>query len=227
MQIDYHLLSKNSLFKNIEVINIPKVLNCLGSFKKVYSKNEIIFSANDPLCHAGIVLKGIVDINQTSIDGNYNLINQVLPGELFGEALACSSNTHHLLEITASDYTEILFIGIPRISSPRSCQCPYRLIVLENLLLIISNQNVYLNKKIQLVTEKSLRNKLYLYFSHLSKEQSSTTINLPFRREKLAHFLSADRSAVSRELCRMEKDGLILVKRNQISLLYKTFPLLC
>ena len=224
MQIDYHLLSKNNLFKNIAVTNIPKVLNCLGCFKKVYAKNEIIFSANDPICHAGIILKGLVDINQASIDGNYNLINQVLPGELFGGALACSSNNHHLLEITASAYTEILFIGIPKISSPGSCQCPYRLIVLENLLLIIANQNVYLNKKIQLVTEKSLRNKLCLYFSHLSKEQLSTTINLPFRREKLAHYLSADRSAISRELMRMEKDGLIQVTRNQNSLLYMLSP---
>ncbi|AWW28196.1 helix-turn-helix domain-containing protein [Acetobacterium sp. KB-1] len=56
------------------------------------------------------------------------------------------------------------------------------------------------------------------------KEPLSTTINLPFRREKLAHYLSADRSAISRELMRMEKDGLIQVTRNQISLFYMLSP---
>ncbi|WP_423055701.1 helix-turn-helix domain-containing protein [Acetobacterium carbinolicum] len=49
-------------------------------------------------------------------------------------------------------------------------------------------------------------------------------MNLPFRREKLAHYLSADRSAISRELMRMEKDGLIQVTRNQIALLYMLSP---
>ena len=89
----------------------------------------------------------------------------------------------------------------------------------SNLMQLIAKNNMELMMKIRILTQGSLRKKLMLYFSILSREQHSTTITLPFGRDKLANYLFCDRSAVSRELGRMDREGLIQLGKTEITLL--------
>ena len=86
-------------------------------------------------------------------------------------------------------------------------------------MVLIAKRNTELLMKMQILAQNSLRQKLLLYFAILSKQQNSSTITIPFGRDKLASYLSCDRSAVSRELGRMQKEGMIEVSRNTITLL--------
>lgn len=102
------------------------------------------------------------------------------------------------------------------------CSCPIGKLtsakVMENLMQLIAKNNMELIKKIRILTQGSLRKKIMLYLSILAKEQHSNTISLPFGRDKLANYLFCDRSAVSRELGRMSRDGIIVLSKTEITL---------
>lgn len=93
--------------------------------------------------------------------------------------------------------------------------------VLENILREVARDAVYLNLKIQLLSQPTLRDKLLFYLNVMHNSQRSHVFTIPFTREKLAQFICADRSAVSRELSRMQSEGIIKIDGKQITLAVK------
>ena len=49
-------------------------------------------------------------------------------------------------------------------------------------------------------------------------EHGSAQFSVPFDRQQLADYLGVDRSAMSNELSKMQRDGLISYKRNEFTL---------
>jgi CRP-like cAMP-binding protein len=76
------------------------------------------------------------------------------------------------------------------------------------------------NKRIDILTKKTIRNKLLTYFRQLSKEQGTKSITLPFSLTTLARFISVDRSAMIRELKYLKEEGMIDQKTKKIRLYY-------
>ena len=92
-------------------------------------------------------------------------------------------------------------------------------IFIENLLKIISDKNKFLSMKNDILSQKSLRSKIILYLEYMSNMQKSEKINIPYSRDKLAEFISADRSALSRELNRLAKEKMIELNGNKINII--------
>ena len=65
---------------------------------------------------------------------------------------------------------------------------------------------------------KSLRERLLSYLSEQALEQGSVHFTIPFDRQQLADYLAVDRSAMSNELSKMQKDRLITYHRNEFTL---------
>ncbi len=209
----------NPLFKDIPENRLEPVLGCLKAQKKSYAGRTLLFSADEPISCLGLVLRGYVEIFLTDADDNRTLITQASEGELFGHALCVAHAETNIFEITTSEHAEILFLYVPEFTSLQNTNCTYRFKVMENLMRLIAKNNMELMKKIRILTQSSLRKKILLYLSILSKEQHSETISLPFGRDKLANYLFCDRSAVSRELGRMSKEGLITLSKTEITLI--------
>lgn len=81
---------------------------------------------------------------------------------------------------------------------------------------IIAEENIFLNKKILIFSQKRLRDKLLTYINML-EPRAGEECWIPFNRQDLANFIGADRSAVSRELMRMQKDNIIKIEANKIA----------
>lgn len=216
-----HLLAENSLFSGVPREKLGTVLECLNASQKQYGDRTLIFCSGQPGTCVGIVLEGCVEIFLAGSDGACTLLSQSGPGELFGQALAVAGASNHVFEFYASAGSRVVYLHIPEFTSLKNCHCTYRFKVMENLMKLVSQDNMNLMMKIQILTQHSLRQKLLLYFSILSKEQQSSTVTLPFGRDKLSFYLFCDRSAVSRELGRMKREGLITFTKNTVTLLPK------
>ena len=83
----------------------------------------------------------------------------------------------------------------------------------------LAKSNVILNNKIQIMSQKTLRDKLITYFEILSMEKGSNEITIPFNREQLASYLVSERSSVCRELSKLKNDNIISINGNNIVLL--------
>ena len=70
-----------------------------------------------------------------------------------------------------------------------------------------------------LLVLKSLRAKVCAYLLSEAEQQGSLTFSIPYSRIQLADYLNCDRSALSRELSLMQRDGLLDTYRSSFKLL--------
>lgn len=211
-------LSHTAVFKGIPAQEIDKAIACLRGFYKVFENGQEVYHAVDVIRYAGIVITGCIHLEQIGIGGKVVLLKDIRRGELFGADLSCLQQVNPFLRMVSVEKSKVLFIKIPSAQEKTYCNCPYRMIVLENILKEIARSTVYLTMKIQLLSQPSLRDKLLFYLHEMSSSLHQNSFTLPFTREKLAQFMCADRSAVSRELSRMDNEGIIKIDGKKITL---------
>ena len=84
---------------------------------------------------------------------------------------------------------------------------------------MIAAKNGQLMEKVEILSRRTLREKILAYLSREVQKQKSQYLDIPMGRIELAEYLGADRSALSRELSRMKEDGLIDYDRNTFRLI--------
>ena len=132
---------------------------------------------------------------------------------------ACLGNEEIINNAVAVRQSEVLFLDINRIITmcPSGCQFHGRLI--RNLLSVIATKNKILTQKLEHMSQRSTREKLLSYLSEQAQRVGKESFDIPFNRQQLADFLSVDRSAMSNELSKMRKEGLLEFDRNHFVLL--------
>ena len=208
---------KTRLFDNIDKKEIPNILNNFKSQKKLYEKGNIIIDMGDKVEAIYIILNGKIEISKEYDDTRKNIVNILESGEIFAEAMALSTNKISQITAISLSKSEILKINIKQIFDNNLEKNKH--IFIENLLKIISDKNKFLSMKNDILSQKSLRSKIILYLEYMSNMQKSEKINIPYSRDKLAEFISADRSALSRELNRLAKEKMIELNGNKINII--------
>ena len=208
---------KTRLFDNIDKKEIPNILNNFKSQKKLYEKGNIIIDMGDKVEAIYLILNGKIEISKEYDDTRKNIVNILESGEIFAEAMALSTNKISQITAISLSKSEILKINIKYIFDNNLEK--NKNIFIENLLKIISDKNKFLSMKNDILSQKSLRSKIILYLEYMSNMQKSEKINIPYSRDKLAEFISADRSALSRELNRLAKEKIIELNGSKINIL--------
>ena len=212
------ILSDSPIFSGLRPEQIQQVLHCLHAELRQSEPQQVIIRQQERTSGLFIVLSGAIELVNTDADGRSSTVNILYPGDCHCENVGLLDDLSSQMQVLALDQVSILKLDINRIFAPDSCQCPYKLVVVENLVRILSADNDFLKLKATLFSQKSLRSKLLLYLQHLAQKQKTDTVYVPFSRTKLADFLAADRSALSRELGRMRTENLIRVQGNRIHL---------
>lgn len=212
------VLQTMSLFDHIQQSNYSNVLCCLKSQLRKYQKGEIICGLQEPILSAGIVLSGKVKISFISKNGFEHNIKQFEKGDLFGEAFACISKRNSTVQISALQRSQILFLCFSELFTKKAYTCPYASQVTQNLLREVAKKNIFLNNKVEMLAQRKIRDRLYIYLKTLNQSNIST-IKIPLNRQELASYLGVDRSALSRELCSMRDEGILLFDKNKITVL--------
>lgn len=216
---EMHLLEKNPLFKGIQKEEIAGLLTCLHSHEKQYAKNELILRQGASIREIGLVLEGQAHIIRDDYWGNHTIISEVNCGQFFGEAYACVPSSELEVSVIASTDARILFLSIGHILTTCQNACPFHQRIIQNLLSIVAAKNLLLNQKMEHITKRSTREKVLSYLSSQSLRTGSASVTIPFNRQQLADYLSVDRSALSGELSRMQKEGVLTYRKNTFTLL--------
>lgn len=205
----------NELFYNITDIEKEKILTFLEANTIKYKKNTTILDnqKNDNII--GIIIEGYIQIIKTDYNGNKNIIEDLQDGAIFGTTMSSIKNTEYSL-ITKED-TKLVIIYFDSIVN-NSFHYKYFNQFLKNLLCIMLNKISINNNRIEILTNKTIRNKLLVYFKQISKKNKSKIIYLPYNYTDLADYLAIDRSAMYRELKNLKEEGLIEIKDKRITL---------
>ena len=212
--MNYFLLGQSELFAGIEAQELENLLNCLKPLKKTYKKGEYVCRAGEPLRFMGFVLSGSVNIERNDAWGNQSLLGRVEAGEVFGETYACVPGEILMVDVAAVEPCEILFLDMGKLLTTCSSACGFHNRLIQNLVRVMAAKNLNLSRKINDTAPKSIRGRLLSYLSYQVVKQGGYKFEIPFNRQQLADYLGVDRSAMSNELSKMQREGLIEYRRN-------------
>ena len=216
--MNYIFLSKTILFREIRPDEIQSLLSCLRAEVKRYSRGSIIYHIGDSVSSMGLVLSGSVSIENDDVWGNKSILDKAGPGQVFAETYACVPGEPLMISVVATEETEVLFLDTSRVLTTCSNACGFHTKLIRNMLAISSQKNLNLSRRIFHTSSKSIRGRLLSYLSFQATLHGEREFEIPFNRQQLADYLSVDRSAMSNELSKMQKEGLIEVKRSHFVL---------
>ena len=212
--MDFYKLSKTVLFQGATPEETEQMLSCLKAGKRKYKKEEMIYRVGEVVSCIGIVLSGSVLIENDDIWGNRSVLERAGEGEIFAETYASIPDQKMLVNVIAAEDTEILFLNVGKMLH----LCSNNELI-KNLLQVSAQKNLALSRRIFNTSPKSIRGRLLSYLSNQAVLCNSKEFDIPFNRQQLADYLSVDRSALSKELGKMSKEGLIYVKKSHFRLL--------
>lgn len=212
------------LFNGFADGEIEQALGCLSGVVGTYERKQTIFRTDDVLDAAGIILSGQVLLCKDNMAGTRIIFSELECGDIVGETALRQSREESGYEAVAGAECKILFVQIGKIVSPGRETCHLRARIIENMMALLLENNRAVYRKLDLVSHKSLRDRIMHYLTLQAQKNNGTSFEIPFSRSELADYLTADRSALSRELQRMAQDGLIAFSGNRFELLDETVP---
>ncbi|HUM83421.1 MAG TPA: Crp/Fnr family transcriptional regulator [Lachnospiraceae bacterium] len=216
--MDYSFLTKTMLFRGTSEDEAKSMLSCLETHEKQYKKGSIIYHSGECIKNMGLVLSGGVNIVINDVWGNETILSHVQAGQLFSEVYACIPNEPLLVNVIASENSSVLFLNASKMLTTCQSVCPHHRRLIMNLLQISAAKNLSLSRHILHTSPKTIRGRLISYLSEQSKRCGSYQFTIPFNRQELADYLGVDRSALSNELSKMQKDDILEFNKNRFTL---------
>ena len=161
-----------------------------------FAKHEVIFHAGSCVREIGIVLRGSVHIENLDLWGTKSILSSVGAGQAFAETYAFCGEAL-MVDAVAAEHCEILFLHTAALTDAR---------------------NFSLSQRIFCTTPKTVRGRLLTYFSAQAARCGRMAFEVPFNRQQMADYLNLDRSALSKELCKMRDEGLLEFDKNRFVL---------
>ena len=216
--MDTFFLANTSLFHGIREDEIKDLLSCLNAREKTYKKDETILRAGDTVSQIGLVEEGSVNIVVNFYWGNSNIFGHVEKGSIFAENYAAVPGKELICDVVAAEDARVVFLDMNKLESTCGKSCTFHNRLIHNLLKISAQKNLGLSSRMMHIAPKSLRERLLSYLSEQAMEHGSAHFTIPFDRQQLADYLGVDRSAMSNELSKLQKDGLIAYRKNEFTL---------
>jgi len=212
-------LQTTQLFRGMTQEEIGRILNCLGGDRRRYPKGAVLRRRGEELHSVGVVLAGQVHILEEDFWGNRTILGEVSPGQMFGESYACLPGELLAVDVRAVEETAVLYLRMDRIIHPCSNACTFHGRLMENLLAVLARKNRLLTRKLEHLSRRTTRGKVLSYLSDQSRIAGSAKFFIPFDRQQLADYLSVDRSALSAELSKLRREGILEYRKNWFRLL--------
>ena len=213
---------KTPLFAGLTEADADKLLQCLQGERRSFRKGQAIYHMGDTAQALGLVLSGSAHIESCDAWGKRSLLGVVQAGQIFAEVYACVPEEPMQVSVIAAEPTEALFLRTDRMLGTCSTTCPFHAQLLRNLLMVMARKNLQLSQRMRCTAPRTIRERLTVYLSDQATRQGSNTFVIPFNRQELADYLEVDRSALSNELSKMRREGLLEVDRKAFTLSAET-----
>lgn len=214
MQNEITKIRDSRLFENIQESELSSMLGCLGAAFRDYQKSEFIFLEGAEIKQIGVVVEGTVHMVKEDVWGGKAILAVMTHGEIFGESFVCGEFDRSTVSFQAATDCKILCLSFHRVLCVCSRACSYHNRLVENMVTLIARKNVKLMDKMEILSKKSIRERILTWLSQQVQFNGAKTFVSPLGRLELADYLCVDRSALTRELSRMKSEGLLDYDKN-------------
>lgn len=215
----YKIVKENILFNGISEDEFISLTDCIEGKVGNYEKGQEIIDIEENIDFLGLIIRGKVQIIKEDYAGNNNIIAEIGIKEMFGETFGILKDTKSTVRVIAIEKSEILFLSCEKIFEFCSENCSFHNKIIKNLVIILAKKNIILNKKVQILSERSMREKILAFLNEQKKDMNNKII-ISYNRQEMADYLCVDRSALSKELSKMKKDKIIDYNKNIFEILF-------
>lgn len=219
MRINPKIMEDCELFSGIRPEDRQPMLGCLGAKILEVPKHRFVFREGDPANFVGIVLEGCVQMVREDYYGNRSIVARIEPAGLFGESFACADVETFPISVVAVEDSKVLLIDSRRITATCANACGFHNQMIYNMLKVVANKNLVLNQKIEITSRRTTREKLMAYLLTQAKLHKSDVFTIPYDRQGLADYLEVERSAMSAEISKLRREGVIDCEKSTFRLL--------
>ena len=216
--MNIEMLGKTVLFKTMTEEEILLCLKELRSQEKKYKKGTVIMHAGSLTERMGLVLSGSVTIESNDVWGNCTILSHVGSGQFFAETYALLPDEVMLVDVRANEDCNILFVTVGGLFKSR-ISSTWKDKLTRNLLMISAHKNLTLSGRSFHTAPKSARGRILSYLNTVSLQKHTNEFDVPFDRQQLADYLNLERTNMSKELGRMQREGIIECRKSHFKLL--------
>lgn len=209
----------NVLFKGINQEDCLRMVTCFNADCRRYKAGAFIAEFGEFTDRLGIILSGNVVIVRYDINGVRTIIESVEKGGVFGTFFTYNILRRNSVEIIAEKDCEVMFVHRSEITKrcEQACQCHSQ--VVENLLKIMSENIVRLNQRIDVLSQRSIEERLISYLEIVEdKTPEGKTPQIPFSTTALSDYLCVNRSALQRQISKMKEAGTLTISKRKFRL---------
>ena len=199
---------------------MKKSLELLKGKVLSFGKEEFVHPPYTPMETFGLLLSGSLQAMCDDMDGRRMILNSVRPGDTFGESLCFLRCGESPVYVRSSGPSSVLMLDPCELFLPFADE--FRTGLQRRFTALLAGRTLSMNSRIQVLSKIKLRDKLIAYFSEMLTVSGSDTFTLPMNRESLAAYIGTDRSALSRELSAMKKEGIIDYSGNRVTIIRKS-----
>lgn len=219
-----HVLRKSPLFYGINEDELYTLLKCSAAEQTRFEAGEYIYRMGESLNSIMVLLTGRAQVIREDFWGQREEIGWILEGQVFGASYSCARTAVLPVSVTAREGCQVIFMDYQRMITFCSLACGFHTRLVQNLLRLVSEENVRMENQLDHMCRKTTREKLMSYLSQQAVAQGSREFEIPHSRQELARYLGVDRSAMSSELGKMRAQGLLDFRKNHF-ILYGNAPL--
>lgn len=205
-------------FENISEKNKMKLFNMFHTDIITYNEGEDLSNMLLDKNSIGIITEGYIQIIKENLNGSRIVIDELYEDDVLSIKTIYVQDSEY--EVLVKEQTKIVFFDLEQLSNYPGNEKGYYNTFIKNLFLILNDKINEKNERIQILSKKTIRNRLLEYFSIVKTKNGSNNIYLPFSFMALADYLGVDRSAMSRELSYLKDEGFIEIKGKRIKLTY-------
>ncbi len=215
---DVELIKKNILFQGFTIKEVEECLSCLQPRVQSFPKGQTVLHQGETTGEFGLLLAGKLSLEKEDYWGNLNIVTVIEPGDVFAEVFAVVPHAVINVNVLAAASSRVLFLAVERLLGEKKAPNVFEARLASNLLALLGRKNLFLSTKIAHLSQRSIREKVLDYFWSLAQKNETNQLILPYNRQQLADYLAVDRSALSKELSRMQEEELLEYHKNKFTL---------
>lgn len=213
-------LEKSPLFQGIQYEEYLRMLTCFQAVQKSFRPDELIYDFGEPKNNAvGIIERGNAVLIRIDEEGVSTVMEELGTGGVFGKTLAFASSGRDSLEVVCRTPCDVVFIDYPHILKRCENACTHHSQLVQNMLRLMSGKAQGLSERVDVLSRRSIREKLLCYFRLMAEKEAGDSFTLPFSLSTLADYIATDRSAMMRELKRLKEEEVIVSDGRTFTLL--------
>lgn len=214
---DLQMLRGTPLFAGMTPDEVREALVGAGAQIRPFEKGEFLLRAGEPVRRVGLLMQGEALVVREDVWGKRSVLTTLAPGQLFAEALACAGTVGSPVSVQATQSGRALLLRAQRLFGAGAQKGQAALT--GNLMHIMAQKNLALNRKIEVLSRRTTREKLLAFLGEEARRSHGRTFAIPYNRQELADYLGVDRSAMCTELSHLKKEGWLDFHRSTFQLL--------